>query len=124
MSISGHPLQNAKHLVTALNEHYIVSQYWKGGRYRGMTLDWDYKRIEVHISMLDYVVEALIFFQHNAPKTLQDRPHPHIKPKYGKNVQYDEEKYSSPYWENMGNGSSKKSHAPSYIMHVHLIAQC
>ena len=33
-----------------------------------MNLDWDYKKREIHISMLDYAVEALISFQHNSPK--------------------------------------------------------
>ena len=33
--------EHAKHLVATLNEHYIISQYWEGGRYLGVTLDWD-----------------------------------------------------------------------------------
>ena len=72
-----------------------------------MTLDWDYKRIEVHISMLDYVVEALIFFQHNAPKKLQARPHPHIKPKYEEKLQYAEEKYPFPLLGKDGKKSNQ-----------------
>ena len=55
-----------------------------------MNLDWDYKKLEVHISMLDYLAEALIHFQHNAPQKTQDQSHPHINPKYGEQVQYAE----------------------------------
>ena len=61
-----------------------------------MTLDWNYKKHEVNISMLDYVAEALIHFQHNDPKKTQYQPHPHIKPKYGEKVQYTKEKYYYP----------------------------
>ena len=60
-----------------------------------MTLYWDYKKREVYISMIDYVSEALIRFQHNAPPKMQDQPHPRIK-KYGEKMQHSSEKYSSP----------------------------
>ena len=43
----------ANHLVTSLSEHYIVSQYWEGKRCLGMTLDRDYEKHKVHISILD-----------------------------------------------------------------------
>ena len=46
--------------------------------------------------MLDYLAEALVRFQHDAPQKMQDRPHPHINPKYGEKLQYAEEKYFSP----------------------------
>ena len=59
--------EHADHLLTTLNRHYIISQYWEVTRYLGMNLDWDYEKREVYISILDYVVEALIRFQHNAP---------------------------------------------------------
>ena len=48
-----------------------------------MTLDWDYEKHKVRISMLECVVEALIRFRSDAPKKTQDQPYPHIKPKYG-----------------------------------------
>ena len=60
--------EHAKNLVTKLNKHYIISKYWEGTIYLGMNLDWDYERCEVHISTMDYVVEALIRFQHNFPQ--------------------------------------------------------
>ena len=69
----------------------------------GMTLDWNYKKHEVNISMLDYVAESLTCFRHNAPKKLQDQSHPHIKPKYCAKAQYVKEEYPPlpPSWEKM-----------------------
>ena len=65
-------------------------------RYLGMTLDWDYEKHKVHISILDYIAEALIWFRHNAPQKPQDQPHPHIKSKYGEKVKYSKEEDYSP----------------------------
>ena len=58
--------------------------------------------------MLDYVAEAIICFQHNAPQKQQDQPHSHINPKYGEKVKYAKEKYSSYLLGKYGEGSSKK----------------
>ena len=33
---------NADHLVTALNHQYELSEYWNGGVYWGITLEWNY----------------------------------------------------------------------------------
>ena len=60
--------KHANHLVTSLKEHYTISQYWEGKIYLRMDLEWDYKKQEVHISILDYIAEALILFQHIPPK--------------------------------------------------------
>ena len=88
--------KHAKYSVTTLSEHYIISQDWEGNRYRGMTLYWDYKKHEVHITILDCVAEEVVLFQHNFPNKPQDEPHPHINTKYVTKVKYAEEKYSPP----------------------------
>ena len=36
--------EHAVHLKDTLEEHYKVTQDWKGKRYIGITLDWDYKK--------------------------------------------------------------------------------
>ena len=61
-----------------------------------MDIDWDYKRREVHLSMLSYVQDALTRFHHARPPTPQDQPHPHVKPTYGAKVQYAAGKDESP----------------------------
>jgi hypothetical protein len=54
-------------------------------------MDWDYDGHKVHVSMLDYIPEALTYFQHQAPSKWQHQPYPHIKPNYGANAQYTED---------------------------------
>jgi hypothetical protein len=56
-----------------------------------MNMDWDYNGCRVHVSMLDYVPEALASFQHRAPSKLQYQPYPHIKPNYRAKAQYTED---------------------------------
>ena len=73
--------EDAQHLVTSLSKHYNISQDWEGKRYLGMTLDWDYEKHEICISMLDYVAEALIHFQQ---KNAKSTPSSHKK--YGAKV--------------------------------------
>jgi hypothetical protein len=59
-------------------------------------IDWDYINKNVHVSMLDYVPEALIRFQHAPPTKPQHQPYPHIKPMYSATKQYAETIITSP----------------------------
>ncbi len=59
--------EHVEHLSSILKEHYKCSQDWSGACYLRMTIDWDYINKSVHVSMLDYVPEALICFQHAPP---------------------------------------------------------
>jgi hypothetical protein len=54
--------KHAEHLAFILSEHYRCSHNWDGQQYLGMNLDWDYTGRAVHVSMLDYVPEALARF--------------------------------------------------------------
>ena len=56
--------EHAMHLKAALEEDYKVTTEWGGKRYIGITLDWDYKRRQVRLSMPNYVKKALTQFQH------------------------------------------------------------
>ena len=42
----------------------------------------------MHLSMPQYVPEALKRFDHPPPETRKDQPYPHIPPIYGARVQY------------------------------------
>ena len=88
--------EHAEHLATILNEHYKCSQDWDGQRYLGMNIDWDYTGKNVHLSMLEYVPEALTRFQHAPPNKPQHQPYPHVQPTYGAKVQYAENEDTSP----------------------------
>ena len=56
--------EHALHLKTTLEQHYKVTNDWTGKQYVGITLDWDYKHQQVHLSMPGYAAKALKQFQH------------------------------------------------------------
>ena len=81
-------IEHANHLISVLQESYKISTDWEGKRYLGLDLDWDYKKLEVHLSMLSYVSDALKRSNHTALRKPQDQPFPHVKPNYGAKLQY------------------------------------
>ncbi|KAL7475165.1 hypothetical protein ACHAW6_005726, partial [Cyclotella cf. meneghiniana] len=44
-------IKHAQHLLQTLNKHYETSQDWKGERYLGLTIAWDYTLQQVQLSM-------------------------------------------------------------------------
>ena len=56
--------RDAQHLMETLKRYYPVSEDWKGNRYIGITLNWDYQKRQVHLSMPGYVERALKQFNH------------------------------------------------------------
>ena len=78
--------EHAEHLLAALRENYTVSPDWDGERYAGMTLDWDYARRQVHLSIPQYCKDALLRFGHKVRK-LNHQPHKHAIPVYGRKIQ-------------------------------------
>jgi len=87
--------EHAHHLINVLKEHYEVATDWEGKKYNGITLDWDYDRREVHLSMPGYCKEALIRFNHTLQK-INHQPYKHNEPKYGAKIQYAEQPDASP----------------------------
>jgi hypothetical protein len=75
------------HLLTALQELYVVTTDWSGSLYLGMTLTWDYSHCTIDISMPGYVKRALECFKHNAHGRPQHSPHAWQRPQYGKQPQ-------------------------------------
>jgi hypothetical protein len=69
--------EHARHLKKVLEMHYESTCNWTGMCYTGITLDWDYKKRRVHLSMPNYVKKALKQFQHNAG-ILQHSPYPSV----------------------------------------------
>ena len=64
--------KHADNLIAVLKEHYTIYQYWKGRRYLGLDLDWDYQNRFVHLSMLKNVANAIKYFHHKHPRKQQD----------------------------------------------------
>ena len=108
--------QHAKHLMNALKEDYTISQEWAGTGYIGITIDCDYEKQEVHISMPGYIEDALTRFKHARPRTPQYQPHPHAPPNYSVTRQYSEQQDDSPFLDKAGKNSSKKCAAHSSTM--------
>jgi hypothetical protein len=79
---------DVNHLIQTLKQDYEIEEDWEGTRYLGITLDWDYTKREVHLSMPGYVERALARFGHLMPKQLQHQPHKHTVPTYGATIQY------------------------------------
>jgi hypothetical protein len=51
--------EHTQHLMNTSNQDYKIEEDWDGHCYLGITLDWDYKKQEVHLSMPGYVDKAL-----------------------------------------------------------------
>ena len=79
--------EHAHHLINILKQHYEVAEDWKGSKYAGINLDWDYIKREVHLSIPGYVQDALVRFKHELRK-LTHQPHRHSLPTYGATIQY------------------------------------
>jgi len=75
--------EQVTHLIKSLKEHYEVEEDWEGHRYLGITLDWDYKKREVHLSMPDYVERVLVRFDHPTSDKPEHQPHQHAIPHTG-----------------------------------------
>jgi hypothetical protein len=70
--------EHAQHLKNTLEQHYKLTCDWTGTRYIGITLDWDYNKRQVHLSMPNYVKKALKQFQRIVGK-LQHSPYPSVR---------------------------------------------
>ena len=49
---------HVEHLMTVLRDHYKISHNWRGKRYLGIDLDWEYDHRKVHLSMMSYVTDV------------------------------------------------------------------
>jgi hypothetical protein len=102
--------ENAQHLLDTVQKYYNCSCDWKGKRYCGLTIKWDYEKRKVHLSMLGYAKKALTRFQHPPPAKRQDQPYPHVKPNYGAKKQYSQEDQpSTRQRKNSSKGSAECS---------------
>ena len=78
---------HALYLKNTQEENYTVMTEWNRKRYIGITLDWDYTRRQVHLSMPGYVEKALKQFSHILQEK-QDQPYLRAPIKYGEKKQY------------------------------------
>eukprot|EP00804_Cyclotella_cryptica_P007584 CCRYP_010663-RA/>CCRYP_010663-RA protein AED:0.17 eAED:0.17 QI:0/0/0/1/1/1/2/0/834 len=81
-------IKHAHHLLQTLNKHYEMSQDWKGERYLGLTIAWDYTLRQVQLSMPGYCKKAGHRFHHPVPIKPQHQPYPHTPHTYGAKQQF------------------------------------
>ena len=81
-------IDHAHHLAGTLKKYYKISIDWGGNNYCGLTLDWNYDKKYVDVSMPGYMANYLHKFQHPTPKIPQHDPHYWTAPAYGSRVQY------------------------------------
>ena len=79
--------EHALHLQSVIEQHYKCSTDWSGNRYIGITIDWDYTKRKVHLSMPGYKDKALKQFQHRSTET-QHSPFQCKPIKYGAKKQF------------------------------------
>ncbi len=87
---------NVGHLISNLSQDYTINTDWEGMRYLGLTLDWDYSQCKVHLSIPEYIENALIRFGHKKPDKPQMQSYPHTTPTYGATIQYAKAVDTSP----------------------------
>jgi hypothetical protein len=75
--------EDAEHLIDAIQTGYKTTIDWSGNLYCGITLNWNYERGYVDLSMPGYVDNALIKFRHLMPTRLQHSPSHYTAPVYG-----------------------------------------
>ncbi len=88
--------QHADHLIHAIEQDYEFSKDWAGQLYCGITLNWDYTKRTVDLSMPGYVQATLHKYQHISPTQAQHAPHTWTVPNYGAKQQLTTPKDTSP----------------------------
>ena len=70
--------KHALHLKQTLEENYKIMTEWEGTRYIGITLYWDYRQRQVHLSLPGYTDKALKQLNHTKKKkkTNHTQAHP------------------------------------------------
>ena len=69
------------HLLDTLKKHYKLHIDKRGSHYMGLTLNGNYKKEQVNISMPKYIKKALHKLGHENPDKPEYSPHEHQKVK-------------------------------------------
>eukprot|EP00957_Ditylum_brightwellii_P064155 4867840-Ditylum_brightwellii.AAC.1 len=76
------------HLTTALRKLYQITVDWNGKLFGRISLQWDYANRTVDLSMPGYIEQALLKFQHSAPRQPEHSLHNVAEPIYTRGPQY------------------------------------
>ena len=75
--------EHADLLIAAIEENYEFSTDWCGTLYCGITINWDYAKRTINLSMPNYISFMLHKYQHPPPKRTWHSPHLWNRPMYG-----------------------------------------
>ena len=87
--------QDAKHLLSALQDKDSITINWSGYLNLGLSINWQYDKGYVEVSMQDYIPKALVKFQYLHPHLPRHAPHAWTAPVYGQKTQYDTDKHAT-----------------------------
>ena len=73
---------HAKYLISALKDLYKVTNDWTISIYVSLTLDCQYDKGHVNVSMPGYIAKMLHKFHHPKPTITDQPPYTHTKPNY------------------------------------------
>ena len=76
--------EDVQHLIDAISTQYTCTVDWTGRNFLGLTLDWNYTKGYIDISMPDYVDNALTRLQYTQNVYPQYSPHKHEVVKFSK----------------------------------------
>jgi hypothetical protein len=82
--------------MACIRKKYNISSDWNGTAYCGLTLDWDYKKPKVDLSMPGYIKATLHKYQHPSPARPEHAPHTWNPPIYGAKTQFVNEVTTTP----------------------------
>jgi hypothetical protein len=75
--------ENAQHFINVLKKLYEITTNWKGDKFLGLTIQWDYEARTCNISMPGHIKKALQRFAIPPTTRAQHAPHAWSKPVYG-----------------------------------------
>jgi len=87
--------QDANDLVSPLQEKNSITIDWSGDMYLKLSINWQYDKGYVEVSMQDYIPKALVKFQYLHPHLPRHAPHAWTAPVYGQKTQYDTDKHAT-----------------------------
>ena len=91
--------EDKDHLLNALRQHYKITVDDEGRHYCGLTIEWNYIKGYVDISMPGYSEKVRERLKHPKPNKPQYAPHKWYKPTYGQKTQLVRDPDTSPLLE-------------------------
>ena len=79
---------DADHLPQALQQLYLVTTDWTGGKFSGINIKWEYIKQTARTNMEGYTNNVCLRFYHPDPQKNEHLPHKHRQIQYGSKEQY------------------------------------